>query len=54
MTMHKALHMINNIDRLHVSTKEGGKGLACTEDGVDASTQGHADYTKKKLKKDYL
>ena len=39
MTMHKALHPRNDVDRLYVSRKEGGKGLASTEDSVDASIQ---------------
>ena len=32
MTMHKALHPRDNVDRLYVSRKEGGRGLASTED----------------------
>ena len=39
MTMHEALHPRDDVDRLDVSRKEGGKGLACTEDSVDASIQ---------------
>ena len=31
---------IDNIDRLYVSRKEGGRGLACIEDRDDASVQG--------------
>ena len=34
MTMHKALHPKDDVDR-----KEGGRGLASTEDRVDASIQ---------------
>ncbi len=37
--MHKALHPRDDVDRLYVSRKEGGRGLANTEDSVDASTQ---------------
>ena len=37
MTMHKALHPRDNVDRLYVSRKEGGRGLASIEDSVDAS-----------------
>ena len=32
MTMHKALHPRDNVDRLYVSRKEEGKGLASIED----------------------
>ena len=37
MTMHKALHPRNDVDRLYVSRKEGGRGLASIEDSVDGS-----------------
>ena len=46
MTMHKALHPKNNVDRLYVSRKEGGRGLASIEDTVDASIQRLEDYIK--------
>ena len=39
MTMHKALHPRDNIDRLHVSRKGKGRGFASIEDSVDASIQ---------------
>ena len=39
MTMHKALHPRDDVDSLHVSRKEGGRGLASIEDSVDASIQ---------------
>ena len=45
MTMHKALHPRDDVDRLYVSRKEGGRGLASIEDTVDASIQ---DYIEKK------
>ena len=45
--MHKALHPRDNIDRLYVSRKEGGRGLASIEDNVDASIQQHKDYIEK-------
>ena len=35
--MHKALYPRDNIDRLYVSRKEGGRGIAGIEDCVDAS-----------------
>ena len=37
MTMHKAVHPRDDVDRLYVSRKEGGRGLASIEDTVDAS-----------------
>ena len=47
MTMHKALHPRDDIDRLYVSRKEGGRGLASIEDIVDASIQRLEDYVEK-------
>ena len=35
MTMHKALHPKDYIDRLYVSRKVGGRGLTSIEDSVD-------------------
>ena len=37
--MHKALHPSDDVDRLYVSRKEGGRGHASIEDSVDASIQ---------------
>ena len=37
LTMQKALHPRDNIDRLYVSKKEGGRGHVTMEDSVDAS-----------------
>ena len=37
MTMHKALHPRDDVDRLYVSRKDGGRGLANIEDSVDSS-----------------
>ena len=37
MTMHKALHPRDDVDRLYVSRKKRGRGLASIEDSVDAS-----------------
>ena len=37
MTMHKALHPGDDVDRLYVSRKEGGRGLASTEDNFEES-----------------
>ena len=47
MTMHKALHPRDDMDRLYVPRKEGGRGLASTEDNVDASIQWLEDYIEK-------
>ena len=47
MTMHKALHPRDDFDRLYVSRKERGRGLASVEDSVDASIQRHEDYIEK-------
>ena len=43
MTMHKALHPRDDVDRLYVSRIEGGRGLASIEDSVDASIQRFED-----------
>ena len=45
--MHKALHPRDNIDRLYVSRKEGGRGLASIEDSVDTSIKRLEDYIQK-------
>ena len=45
--MHKALHPKDDVDRLYVSRKEGGRGLAIIEDCVDASIQRLEDYIRK-------
>ena len=47
MTMHKALHLRNDVDRLYVSRKEGERGIASIEDSVDASMQRLDDYIEK-------
>ena len=47
MTMHKALHHRDDVDRLYVSRKEGGRGLTSDEDTVDASIQRLEDYIEK-------
>ena len=39
MTMHKALHPKDDIDRLHKSRKGGGRGHASIGDSVDALIQ---------------
>ena len=45
--MHKALHPRDEVDRLHVSRREGGRELASIEDSVDASIQWVEDYIGK-------
>ena len=47
MTMHKALHPRDDVDRLYVSRKEGGRRLASIEDTVDTSIQRLEDYIEK-------
>ena len=47
MTMHKALHLRDDVDRLYVLRKEGGRGLASIEDSVDALIQRLEDYIQK-------
>ena len=47
MTMHKALHPKDDVDRLYLSRKEGGRGLTSIEDSVDASKQRLEDYIEK-------
>ena len=46
--MHKTLHLIDDINKLFVSSKEGGKGLASIEDCMDGSIQKHEDIIKKR------
>ena len=48
MTMHKVLHPRDDVDRLYISRKEGGRGLASTEDSVEASIQRLEDYIEKR------
>ena len=47
MIMHKALHPRDDVDRLYVSRKKGGRGLASIENTVDASIQWLEDYIEK-------
>ena len=44
MTMHKALHPGDDVDRLYVSRKEGGRGFASIENSV-----GRIDTTTRRL-----
>ena len=47
MTMHKALHPRDDVDRLYVPRKEGGRGLASIEVSVDTSIQRLEDHIEK-------
>ena len=47
MTMHKALHPRDDVDRLYVSRKGGGRGFASVEESVDASIERLKDYIQK-------
>ena len=47
MTMHKALHPRDDVDRLYVSRKEGGRGLASIKNTVDGSIRRREDYKEK-------
>ena len=48
LTMHKALHPRDNVDGLYISRWESGRGLASTEDSMDASIQRLEDYIEKR------
>ena len=45
--MHKTLHPRDDVDRLHVSRKEGGSGPTSIDDSVDALIQRLEDYIEK-------
>ena len=47
--MHKALHSSDDVDRLYVSRKEGGRGIASIEDSVNTSIQRLEYYIEKHL-----
>ena len=47
MTMHKALHPSDQVDRLYVPRKVGGSGLASIEESVGTSIQQLEDYIEK-------
>ena len=47
MTMHKALHPIHDVDRLYVSRREEGRGLANIEESVDTSIQRLENFIEK-------
>ena len=47
MTMHKALHSREDVDRQYELRKDGGRGLKSIEDSIDASIQWLVDYIEK-------
>ena len=47
MRKHKALHPRHNVDRLYMSRKEGGRGLASIGDSIKASIQRLKDNIRK-------
>ena len=47
MTMHKALHPRDDVERLYESRKKRGRGLPSIEDNVDASIQWRENYIEK-------
>ena len=47
MKTHKAIHPRDDVDRLYVSKKEEGRGLASIEDSVDSLIQRLEDYIHK-------
>ena len=47
MTMHKALHPRDDVDRLYGPRKQGGRGFASIEDSVDTSIQRFEDNIEK-------
>ena len=47
MTMHKASHPSDDVDRLYVSRKDGGRGIASNEDSIDTSIKGLEDKIEK-------
>ena len=54
MTMHKALHPRDDVDKLYASRKEGGRVLASIQDSIDASIRRLEEYIEKvQRKSDY-
>ena len=48
MTMQKALHHRDDVDKIYVSRKERGRGLGSIEDSVDTSIQQLEDFIEKR------
>ena len=53
MIMHKALKLRDNLDRLYVSRKEGGRALSSIEENVHSLIQQLEDYIESAWKTDY-
>ena len=51
ITMYKAFHLRDDIDRLHVLRKLGGRSLVRMEEKMDASIWRREDYIKKSRKR---
>ena len=47
MTIHKALHPRDDIYRLYMSRKEGGRGHASIEDCINVSTKGFEEHKER-------
>ena len=47
MTMHRFFHNRDDVHRLHVSGKDGGRGIVIIEDSIDTSIQQLEDYIEK-------
>ena len=47
MTMYMELHPREDIDKLYVSRKKEGRGIASIEDSIDASIQRPEEYIEK-------
>ena len=47
MTMYKALHSRDDVDRLYVSRNERGREFASIEDSIDVSIQWLKEYIEK-------
>ena len=47
MTLHQGLHPRDDINRLYVSRKEGGRGLRSIEDSIDTLIERNEDYIEK-------
>ena len=52
MTMHKALYPRDDVDRLYVPRKEGGKRLACIQNSVYTLIRRLEDYINEQKKAD--
>ena len=52
--MRKVSHPRDDIDRLYVSRKDGGRGIARIENSIDTSIQRLKDYIKKTMEEDWL